>query len=60
MNKKKNQPNYLQAKYKAIKDIREQLNSENKVFISFNPKRTIIINIIIGSNGEVEPESLEY
>lgn len=52
MNQKKNQPRYSEAKQTALADIREYLKKEGKVFIAFNPKITININIIIAEYGE--------
>ena len=59
MNTKKNQPHYTEAKKAAIADILQELNKEGKVFIAYNPKRTININIIIATEGMVEPTPID-
>ena len=59
MNTKKNQPHYTEAKRAAIADILQELNKEGKVFIAYNPKRTININIIIATEGTVEPTPID-
>ena len=59
MNTKKNQPHYAEAKSAAIADILQELNKEGKVFIAYNPKRTININIIIATEGTVEPTPID-
>lgn len=53
---KKNQPHYTEAMKKAIADIIEECHKEHKCFIAYNNKRTKNINIIIASNGTIEPE----
>lgn len=53
----KNQPHYTEAMKKAIADIMEECHKENKCFIAFNSKKTKNINIIIASNGTIEPEN---
>lgn len=53
---KKNQPHYTEAMKKAIADIMEECHKEHKCFIAYNNKRTKNINIIIASNGTIEPE----
>ena len=59
MNTKKNQPHYTEAKKAAIADILQELNKEGKVFIAYNPKRTININIIIATECMVEPTPID-
>ena len=59
MNTKKNQPHYTEAKKAAIADILQELNKEGKVFIAYNPKRTININIIIATEGTIEPTPID-
>ena len=59
MNTKKNQPHYTEAKKTAIADILQELNKEGKVFIAYNPKRTININIIIATECMVEPTPID-
>ena len=59
MNTKKNQPHYTEAKKAAIADILQELNKEGKVFIAYNPKRTININIIIATKCMVEPAQID-
>ena len=59
MNNKLNQPHYTEAKNAAIADIREELHKEGKVFLAYNAKRTININIIIASNCNIEPDPIE-
>ena len=59
MNTKKNQPHYTEAKSTAIADILQELNKEGKVFIAYNPKRTININIIIATEGTIEPTPID-
>ena len=59
MNTKKNQPHYTEAKKAAIADILKELNKEGKVFIAYNPKRTININIIIATECMVEPAPID-
>ena len=59
MNTKKNQPHYTEAKNAAIADILQELNKEGKVFIAYNPKRTININIIIETECMVEPAPID-
>ena len=59
MNTKKNQPHYTKAKNTAIADILQELNKEGKVFIAYNPKRTININIIIATECMVEPAPID-
>ena len=59
MNTKKNQPHYTEAKNAAIADILRELNKEGKVFIAYNPKRTININIIIATECMVEPTPID-
>ena len=58
MNRKKNQPHYTEAMKTAIKDIMEDCHKEGKCFISYNNIRTKNINIIISSNGTIEPDLL--
>ena len=58
MNTKKNQPHYTEAMKAAIKDIMEDCHKEGKCFISYNNIRTKNINIIISSNGAIEPDLL--
>ena len=57
--KKTNQPHYSEAMKKAIADIMEECHREGKCFIAYNNRRTKNINIIIGSNFQVEPEMPE-
>ena len=59
MNTKKNQPHYTEAKKAAIADILQELNKEGKVFIAYNPKRTINITIIIATECMVEPAPID-
>lgn len=59
MNTKKSQPHYTEAKKAAIADILQELNKEGKVFIAYNPKRTININIIIATKCMVEPAQID-
>ena len=59
MNTKKNQPHYTEAKSAAIADILQELNKEGKVFIAYNPKRTVNINIIIATECRVEPAPID-
>ena len=59
MNTKKNQPHDTEAKNAAIADILQELNKEGKVFIAYNPKRTININIIIATECMVEPAPID-
>lgn len=59
MNTKKSQPHYTEAKNAAIADILQELNKEGKVFIAYNPKRTININIIIATECMVEPAPID-
>ena len=59
MNTKKNQPHYTEAKSAAIADILQELNKEGKVFIAYNPKRTLNINIIIATEYMVEPAPID-
>ena len=59
MNTKKNQPHYTEAKKTAIADILQELNKEGKVFLAYNPKRTININIIIATKCVVEPVPID-
>ena len=59
MNNKLNQPYYTEAKNAAIADILEELHKEGKVFLTYNAKRTININIIIANNCNIEPDPIE-
>lgn len=59
MNIEKSQPHYTEAKNAAIADILQELDKEGKVFIAYNPKRTININIIIASECMIEPDPIE-
>ena len=59
MNTKKNQPHYTESKNAAIAYIIQELNKEGKVFIAYNPKRTININIIIETECMVEPAPID-
>ena len=55
----KSQEKYTEAKNTAIADILQELNKEGKVFIAYNPKRTININIIIATECTVEPTPID-
>lgn len=55
MSRYRNQPNYTGAKKQAIADIKQELLKEGKSFFAYNSKITVNINIIIGSEGKIEP-----
>lgn len=59
MGDKFNQPHYIEARNAAIADILEELHKEGKVFLAYNAKRTININIIIANNCNIEPDPIE-
>ena len=59
MGDKFNQPHYIEARNTAIADILEELHKEGKVFLAYNAKRTININIIIANNCNIEPDPIE-